>query len=107
MKNLFTYLKTFLVVYIASYLLVNPLFLHIHEIDGEKIAHSHPLKEASHTSGEAKIIKYFNATQLIEAEYMPHISCVVNFVVEIFTQVLECNGYNPVLHKGQRGPPVI
>ena len=107
MKNLFTYLKAVLVIYIASYLLVNPLFLHIHEIDGEKIAHSHPLKETSHTSGEAKIIKYFNATQLIAAEYMPLASRVVLQVAEIFTQVLECKGYNPVLYYVQRGPPVI
>ena len=107
MKNLFTYFKAFLVIYIASYLLVNPLFLHIHEIDGETIAHSHPLKEKSHTAGEAKIIKYFNTTQLLEAEQMHQISSVELCIGEIQTQLIECSGYNPFLHKVQRGPPVM
>lgn len=107
MKNLFTYLKGILVIYIASYLLVNPLFLHIHEIDGEKIAHSHPLKETSHTSGEAKIIKYFNATQLIEAEFMPQLICVSSLIGEINTNIVEFKGCKPILYKGQRAPPVI
>ena len=107
MKNLFTYLRIILAVYIASYFVLNPVFLHTHEIDGESIVHSHPVKGTSHTASAAKIIKYFNATQLIEAEYFEHIVSFDFLICEIYTAFVEYGGYTPIFSKGQRAPPVM
>ncbi len=104
---MFTYIKIVLAIYMAGYLVVNPIFLHNHEIDGENIVHSHPIKSTSHTASAAKIIKYFNATQLIESDLAPQVACLDVCIREIFTQIIDLKGYKPVHSEGERAPPVI
>ena len=107
MRNLFTYMRVLLAVYLASYFLLNPIFLHTHEIDGESIVHSHPVKGTSHTASAAKIIKYFNGTQLVETAQMQNFTRINVFICEVCTPFVEHCGFNPIHSKGQRAPPVM
>ena len=107
MKNLFTYLRVFLAFYFASYFVLNPVFLHTHEIDGESIVHSHPLKGTSHTASAAKIIKYFNATELVETAIMQDFIRINLFLCEIYTEFIGQSGYKWIHSAGQRAPPVM
>ena len=107
MKSLFKYLRVFLAIYLASYFMLNLVFLHTHEIDGESIVHSHPLKGTSHTASAAKIIKYFNATELEETAIMQDFIRINLFICEIYTEFIWQSGYNCAHSSGQRAPPVM
>lgn len=106
MRKMLTYMRIVLAVYAACYFVANPIFLHIHEIDGETIVHSHPLKDVSHTSAQAKIIKHFNTSQTLEAEYFPLELSNEVYLAKINTKVAVHTCLSTSIHHVQRGPPV-
>lgn len=105
MKKIASYTLYALYIYMASYFVLNGVFLHNHIIDGENISHSHPLKGKEHNSGEAQIIHIFNTTFGIAPEeiYVPtslptKICCIDSLIIDNY------RGVSP-LSKYTRGPP--
>ena len=103
------YIKVLLTIHLVCYFVLNATFVHIHQIDGKTITHSHPFKNPhhSHSENSAALIKIFNDTPAAESAAPEHATIFLENSSP--TEYIYICHYTP--HKWSkvsfRGPPAV